>query len=422
MSPKHAESPDFIIRPLETPDKRDAYYVLALQTFHPHVDAVEALPRRRRFTENNPTFQAGSLRGAFLGNTLLGGYHVDERVMRIGAARLLTGCIGSVVTMTEHRNQGVAAALLRDAVTYAQEHSHALLLLDGIGQFYHRFGFIDMFDPTLHTLENRVIQAQVPSPYSVRQATFEDIPALLALYQRHFASYPAAFERDSTFQERLFHDRGWMKPYLAIGNKGAVRGHLMLNMRPERPVAYEVAADDWYAALALLQQHVALTRERHDEDNTDIVWPLPPDSPTFYLLSDSLALRSQTTHSPNADWMARTGHLPTLIAALLPLWNERWQQHSPTRSGVLAVTIENESFLLGADAMGIHLLDPMTSSAHAARHIKISQQVFTQLLFGYRPATWAIRQPGQSIPQELQPLLDILFPHTPAWIAGSDAF
>ncbi len=422
MSPKHVESPDFVIRPLETPDERDAYYLLATQTFHPLIDAVEALPRRRRFVENNPTFQAHSLRGAFIGNTLLGGCHVDERVLRIGSARLLTGCIGSVVTAAEHRNQGVAAALLRDVVTYAQEHQLALLLLDGISQFYHRFGFVDVFDSAIHTIENKVIQAQAASPYSVRQATFEDIPALLELYQRHYASYPAAFDRDREFQERLFHDRGWMKPYIAIDDKGIVRGHLMLNRWPEKPVAYEVAADNWHAVLALLQQHVRLVQDRPGEENSSISWPLPTNSQTYYLLSDRFQVRSQVTHTPDADWMARTGHLPTLIDALLPLWNERWQQHSPTRSGVLAVTIENEPFLLGADAMGIHLLDPMTSSSHAARHIKISQQVFTQLLFGYRPAAWAIQQPGQSIPKELHPLLDILFPFTQAWIAGSDAF
>ena len=422
MSLKHVESPDFVIRPLETSAERDAYYLLALQTFHPHLDATKALPWRRRFIENDPTFQVHSLRGAFLGKTLLGGCHVDARIMRIGSARLLTGCIGSVVTGAEHRNQGVAAALLHDVVRYAQEQHHALLLLDGIGRFYHRFGFIDVFDPITHTIDNTVIQAQTASPYTVRQATFEEIPTLLALYQRHYGPYPAAFERDRTFQERLFHDRGWMKPYVALDEKGIVRGHLLLNMRPERPVAYEVSADDWHAALALLQQHVALLKDKPGQENTSVSWPLPTNSQTYYLLSDHFQVRSLVMHTPDADWMARTAHLPTLVEALLPLWNERWLQHSPSRSGVIALTIKDMSFLLGADAMGIHLLDPMTSTAYAARHIKVSQQVFTQLLFGYRSVSWAIRQQGQVIPEDLQSVLEILFPQTPAWIAGSDAF
>ncbi|GAC1391591.1 MAG: hypothetical protein NVS4B11_09640 [Ktedonobacteraceae bacterium] len=423
MQSKHVESPDFIIRPLETSAERDAYYLLAIQTFSPHVDAVAALPHRRSFVETSPTFQARQLRGAFVGNTFLGAYHIDERLLRIGPARVLTGCIASVVTISAHRKQGVAAALLRDAVLfYAQKHTNALLLLDGIADFYHRSGFIDVFDVVTHSIESKDILAQSSSPYSVRSATFEDIPALFELHQRHYGSYAGSFERDKAFQELLFHGRGGMKPYLAVDGKGISHGYLMLYKLPEKLLAYEVTADDWYAALALLQYHVALTTERHGERPTEISWPLPPDSSTFYLLADHLSLRSQVTHRPNADWMARAGHIPTLIDALLPLWNERWQRSSPVRSGVLALTIENVPLLLGADGVGIHLLDPMTSSAHAARHITISQQIFTQLLFGYRPISWAAKQPGQVIPEDLHPVLDILFPKTQAWIAGSDAF
>ncbi|GAC1581221.1 MAG: hypothetical protein NVS4B1_16200 [Ktedonobacteraceae bacterium] len=421
MQSRHAESPDFVVRPLETPAERDAYMHLAIQTFRPHIDAVTALPQRRRFIENNPTFQPHELRGAFVGNTLLGGCHVDARTLRIGSARLLTACIGGVVTVTEHRKQGVAAALLRDAVGYAQQQNHALVLLDGIPDFYHRFGFIDVFDIVNHTIENKSILAQPHSPYSVRQATFEDIPVLLELYQRHYGSRAGNFERDQSFQERLFHDRGGMKPYLAVNSKGVVQGYLMLYKKPEKLIAYEIAVNDWHAALALLQQHVALMVE-HNSDCVEISWPLPPDSATFYLLSDHLSLRSQVTHTPDADWMARTAHMPTLIDALLPLWNENWRGHNLGRSGVLAVTIEDEAFLLGSDGVGIHLLDPMTSSAHAARHVKMSQQVFTQLLFGYRPISWVAKQPGQAIPEDLLGVLDILFPQTQAWIAGSDAF
>ncbi len=182
MPSKHAESPDFVVRPLETSAERDAYNLLAIQTFNPHVDAMTTLPRRRRFIENSPTFQSSHLRGAFIGTTFLGGYHIDDRILRIGPSRLLTGCIGGVATVPEHRNQGVAAALLHDAVVYAQTSNNALLLLDGIGDFYHRFGFIDVFDVVTHTIDSKAILAQAASPYSVRLATFEDIPALFELY------------------------------------------------------------------------------------------------------------------------------------------------------------------------------------------------------------------------------------------------
>ncbi len=423
MQTRHVDAADFNIRPLEGNAEREAYLRLGLQTFSPHADPVEALPRWRRYIEGNPAFQPHQLRGAFLGETFLGGCHVDARVLRIGSARLLTSCIGAVVTAPEHRKQGVAAALLNDVVRYSMEQKHALLLLDGIGDFYHRFGFIDIFDGAHHTIENTVILAQPRSPYTVRQATFEDIPALFALYKRHYGAYAGSFERDLAFQERQFHHRGTLKPFVAVDTRDGVQGYFMRYRRGDSMGTYEVAANDWDSALALLQKNAQLVAESYQgEGEAEVSWPLPVDSETYYLLSDHLPLRSQVRQTPDADWMARTGHLPTLIDALLPLWNERWQRYNAGRSGALAVTVEGETFLLGADGMAIHLLDPMTSSAHAARQVTMSQQIFTQVLFGYRPIWWAARQVGQTIGEDLHGVLDILFSQTHTWIAGSDAF
>ncbi len=59
-----------------------------------------------------------------------------ERQLCMGAARVSTGCIGTVVTSTQHRKQGIASALMQDAIEFARQHNHTLLLLDGIPNFY----------------------------------------------------------------------------------------------------------------------------------------------------------------------------------------------------------------------------------------------------------------------------------------------
>ena len=51
-----------------------------------------------------------------------------------------------------------------------------------------------------------------------------------------------------------------------------------------------------------------------------------------------------------------------------------------------------------------------------------SPQVFTQLVFGFRPVEWAVMQEDQFVPDEFVPVLELLFPHKPSWIAGSDYF
>jgi hypothetical protein len=56
------------------------------------------------------------------------------------------------------------------------------------------------------------------------------------------------------------------------------------------------------------------------------------------------------------------------------------------------------------------------------QEVRFAQQVFTQLIFGFRPVTWAAVQVGQHIPDEIVPVLDVLLPLKKSWIAGSDYF
>jgi hypothetical protein len=57
-----------------------------------------------------------------------------------------------------------------------------------------------------------------------------------------------------------------------------------------------------------------------------------------------------------------------------------------------------------------------------AETVHLTARVFLPLLFGYRPLMWAAHQAAQHIPSALLPLLAILFPQEPAWIAGSNSY
>lgn len=75
----------------------------------------------------------------------------------MGAARLATGCIGGVYTRAEARMQGVATALMNDAIAYALTHEYPLLLLNGIPKFYDRYGFCDVYDLSMQELDRQAI-------------------------------------------------------------------------------------------------------------------------------------------------------------------------------------------------------------------------------------------------------------------------
>lgn len=424
------------VRPIENPADRDAFYWLSTQAFNPEQqDKARAIAGNRRYIEQAPDFDLRMLRGAFRDSTLLGGYFIQERLLHIGSARLPTVCIGNVVTHPDYRMQGVATALMQDAITYAQARQQALLLLDGIARFYHRFGYIDMFDVTEQRISRTSAWTASPNPYAVRPATPDDASTLLALYQQHYGSWAGSFERTLEQEQHQLDGRllSHNPPLLALDPAGQPAGYLLFPWGPDRSRAVEVTADTLPAVIGLLQHHVRLL-ESLPEPSAELFWRVPSDSPTVHLLIDHLSasetstgggparswsVQSQTYHHADTGWLARPGSMRALAAAMLPEWQERWRQSAARWSGTLAFALGDEPFTLELSQAGIRLLEHAPVQATT---LALSHQVFTQLLFGYRPLAWALEQAGQPVPADLLAALRGLFPPVQTWIAGSDDF
>ena len=103
------------IRPL-TDAERPAFFRLGIITFGNAEDVEQRSQRWRWAVENSPDYDPIQVRSAFRDEQFLGGCIVYERTLAIGPSRLLTGCIGAVVTHPDHRLQGVASALLSQLV------------------------------------------------------------------------------------------------------------------------------------------------------------------------------------------------------------------------------------------------------------------------------------------------------------------
>jgi GNAT superfamily N-acetyltransferase len=86
------------------------------------------------------------LREAFLGEIYVGGYILLERWLCVGSARLRTGCISGVVTHPDYRHQGIATALMLDAINYAHSQQYAFLFLQSLPNFYYQFSYIDVLE------------------------------------------------------------------------------------------------------------------------------------------------------------------------------------------------------------------------------------------------------------------------------------
>jgi len=420
--------PDLVVRPLHSTGEYNTYYRLANTAFASQPSEEEA-QRWQRSTRESPDFHAERIRGVFRAGEQLGGYTLHNRVLRMGAARLSTGCIGAVVTAPQARKQGAASAMMQDALAFARTHGHALLLLDGIPHFYWRFGYIDLFDVTTAEVDRSALLAQPASAYQVRPAIREDAPALLALYQRHFGAYTGSFERSLEIQiHRLLTRR--LPLLMALSPQGAVEGYLLHGTDEELAQGRELAADNWNALLALLHSHAHLFDG--EATPTSLLYFLPHEAPMTHWLIDTLqvpdtsqwgspalewGVRGLSYHHRFTGWMGCLTNFPLLLASLLPEFQARWQRSLAHWTGEISLTVDGQTRVIRLDGTEVQLAE---ASLSAPSRLELTPQALVQLVFGYRPLSGLTDISHLSA--DARSALAILFPAGHTWIPYSDWF
>lgn len=432
----------YIVRPPHTVDELAEHvsgYVEVAQSFSaerlPEDTATRLLQKLTTF----PGYRQEQVRSAYRNGEQLGGYRIYERQLSVGAARIATGCIGGVYTRAEARMQGVATALMHDAIAYAQTHEYGLLLLDGIPKLYNRYGFCDVYDLSTCELDRLAVLSLPESPYEVRLPTLNDASSLLTLYQRYFESYTGSFVHSTEQHIHWIQHIGPGKLLIATDKHGQVKGYLYLaaaqaqgNIYLAGTQLWELVVDEWSAAVALLQHHARLVE--HQGATKAILYMVPPNSPVVHWMTDNLevvdistwdnpmlgwSVCQQTFHHRNAGWMACLVNLSALTKAMLPEWQARWYRSLAHWSGYISIVVGNEAFTLRFDDRSLQLLNTPVISTDV---LTLTPQAFVQAVFGYRSIAELVLLREQPLSCDLVTVLSILFPTGQTYIPASDWF
>lgn len=242
-------SSPFLVRALASPEEYTQFFLLADAIFTGE-PAPENAARWQERTLADPDLRPEHARAAFQGDQLVGGFLLSERQMRMGATSIPTVCVSAVFAHPAHRKQGIATALMRDAIPFASAHQSALLLLDGIPKFYYRYGYADVFDLSSHLIDRSAILAQEKSARTVRVATPDDAEDIFALYDHQYGSYTGSFARTLDQQRYQLQYHASRKHMVVSCNPdGETEGYLLLPSVSHPDVALECAAKNWPALL-----------------------------------------------------------------------------------------------------------------------------------------------------------------------------
>ena len=413
----------FDVRTLTAPDEIAAFFELATAAFDPNAPAQPAASNWQRSLLANPDYEPDFPQGAFLGEQLVGGCIAYHPRIRIDSITLPTTGLGAVCTSPDFRRRGVARAILTAMTELARERGDALLLLDGIPDFYGQFGYVDVVDNPDHAIERSAIPAPDSVACSVRPATLADAPALLALYRRHYGDRPGGFARGLALAEHQVRftqpDRA---PAVAVDSAGELRGYLQFSWERRVSRASEVVAEDWDAAIALLRWHSSFVDEQsgEGEPSRELFWPLPLDSQLCEMLGDRLPIRTEVRRQPNAGWMARPTSTRALLTAILPLLRDRAAGLDESAEVRFAVDGTEGEEPLGAivSLAGARLAD----ADRLDGALRFAAGGFTQVVFGFRSVERLARVTDDPLPSRQRRALNVLFPREPVFIAGSNAF
>lgn len=324
-------------------------------------------------------------------------------VLHYGRARLHVMGLSAVCTAPAYRHRGYAAAVIQDALLVIAEHQAHLSLLNGITNYYNRFGFHPVW-PHYYVEIAAADAALLDSSLMVRPGQAEDIPHLAALYEKHWGGRVSFLRNRAMWAWRVW-DGSHEYFRVVEDEQGQIVGYLAAY--DSAHIMAEVVVDTPHAARALLAE---VGQALLAAGKATIQWLMPPDDALVTYARQWVGVTVKAGYHPSGGWQGRVMDGYALVAAILP---ELVAQATAVRPDLNPAELVVEANAAGI-AVGLH--------GQKSTYSQLSYPDFTQLMFGsLRPDALAFR--GENLfTREAVWLLELLFPPRLACLAGWDWF
>jgi GNAT superfamily N-acetyltransferase len=338
-----------------------------------------------------------------------------------------------VGTDPAYRRRGLARAIFGKIHALSAAYGHLVQGITGIPWFYRQFGY-EFALPLggardLHVSDVSPLKEGETEPYQIRQATEEDLPTIIHLYQRQCADrlVTTLIDEDRWRYDLSGHSKGSdqeLRVYCILNREGRVVGYFSTSVHlwGSRLGVWEMAVEQGIplrstlpsVARALKTQGEAYA-EREKRTLTAICFTLGLEHPAY----DALGSKLGPFQRPYG-WYIRVPDLPGFVRHVAPVLERRLLASVMSGfSGELKITFYRGGLRLVFE--GGKLIDATDWQAPETNvqweGAGFPPLVFLQLLFGYRsleelryafPDCWADDEPRL--------LLNALFPKRASWV------
>jgi hypothetical protein len=340
-----------------------------------------------------------------------------------------------VATDPEYRNRGLVRAIFELIHARSAVRGHLAQAITGIRFYYRQFGYEYALDlggnRTVFFAAIPKLKADEAEHYQLREATLDDVPELVDLYDHERARGPISARVDADYWRWVIDGQsdaageGW-RTLLIVDASGRTLGYVLPKRRRwgsrMAVVGFALAPGMSYLAvlpsvLRGLQAHAERTRGyKPDAPPADqLVFGLEAAHPAYEALGSLGA-----TYKPPYAWYVRVPDLPTFMRHIAPALEQRLAD-SPAagHSGELKLDFFRDGLRLRFEQGRLVESEPWRAQVWGpAAQASFPPLLFLQLLFGWRSLAdlrYAFPDIGVETDADAA-LLEALFPAQPSWV------
>lgn len=396
------------VRPSRPADERDLIRMGMRAFSGPGAEA-----RWRRYLKGNPHLSAERILVATRGAERVGMAGLLDFRMAVEGVPVPVDGVAAVAVDPAARQQGVADALVREAILFSARKRRAFSALHPFREsFYRRFGYAVMEWEQIASVSPRALPAS-DERLQVRAAQPADRAAIARVYRQWMGGRTGPLER-SAFWWKVRVLTPEDEVFVYVPPKGGIEGYLIGGMADRAPLGrrrYRVFEMAWTTPRAR-RGFLGWLRSLGDELGAVDLF-LPPDDPLIAFLRDPGLLM------PSLEPESRTGGLQLAagcMARITDLDRALLVRHGRGVSAELKVQLTDPHLLANEKPRGLRLTPSgprLESASRRARPVRAEVGSFTQVLLGAVPAS-AARELGRlECDEETARALDLAW-HGPA--------